>query len=192
MNQTLTIVVSDIFGRTQALESFAANLVDSTEIFDPYGGIDHKFANETEAYQFFTSQITLEKYVRDLHEYLSNTSGPVKLIGFSVGASAIWRLSNGCGGERCDYLQRIVQADCFYGSQIRNHTEIEPTFPVQLVFPAKESHFSVSELIKELSDKPRVTIEQTDYFHGFMNPCSNSFDDKGYEEFVRRLTTAKP
>ncbi|MCP3940964.1 MAG: hypothetical protein GY710_05720 [Desulfobacteraceae bacterium] len=45
------IIVSDIFGRTQALEKFASAFSENVEIFDPYNSEMMGFKNEADVYK---------------------------------------------------------------------------------------------------------------------------------------------
>lgn len=177
----LHIIVSDIFGRTKALEKFASAFTNNFEIFDPYSSEMMDFANETDAYKYFTSEVGLDKYADSLSTKIKSVAKQVTLIGFSVGASAIWKIS------MQEQLENITTATCFYGSQIRNCRDINPLFPIQLIFPATETHFSVSDLIIDLSAKENVTIQQVAFFHGFMNTHSQNYDQSGYNQFTKEL-----
>lgn len=177
------LIVSDIFGRTKALEKFASELSNSVEIFDPYNTKEMYFKNEAEAYQYFISKIGLDKYTENLIKLSRKFSEQVSLIGFSVGASAIWKLSS------IKELKHISKAVCFYGSQIRHERNILPTFPIELIFPSVENHFSVSDLISDLSNKDNVHIQQTSFSHGFMNCHSENYNQNGYNQFMKTLPT---
>lgn len=105
----------------------------------------------------------------------------MRLIGFSVGASAIWNISN-------DVIVRgIIGATCFYGSQIRFNLGVKPRFPIKLVLPTFEQHFSISELIEALSCTENVMIERTPFFHGFMNKLSKNYDQNGHNYGVQEM-----
>ena len=108
-------------------------------------------------------------------------SESLRLIGFSVGASAIWQIS-----EK-EELPEVLNATCFYGSQIRNNINVNSKFPIHLIFPKSEEHFSVSELTKEIRDKEKVGVEQTDFLHGFMNTHSQNYDQLGYNQHLQAL-----
>lgn len=177
------IIVSDIFGRTPALEEIAANLSGSWEIFDPYNSLYMGFGNESEAYTYFTSEHGLESYAEKLWQFLSSYKEQVSLIGFSVGAAAIWKISHQ------QELHNISHAICFYGSQIRHHIEVSPLFPIRLIFPLTENHFSVENLIIALSNKNSTTVEQAPYLHGFMNSHSKNFNRTGYSTFLKILSS---
>ncbi|GLQ30906.1 dienelactone hydrolase family protein [Litoribrevibacter albus] len=175
------IFVSDIFGRTDALERLASRISGNVEIVDPYQSKPMGFADEAEAYSVFTQEVGLKRYSEMLLNHLIGFSDAVRLIGFSVGGSAIWNCSE--SGQ----LPHVVDAQCFYSSQIRHAVNTQPRFPTRLIFPAHEEHFSVSDLMALLQSKNNVTIEQTRYLHGFMNRYSKNYDPEGYEEFCQQL-----
>ncbi|WP_260320104.1 MULTISPECIES: dienelactone hydrolase family protein [Peribacillus] len=69
----------------------------------------------------------------------------VFIIGFSAGATVAWI----CSEEEC--VDGIVG---FYGSRIRNYSELVPQCPVLLFFAQEERSFDVDELISILKAKP--------------------------------------
>lgn len=175
------IIVSDIFGKTKALETISESLSGTVEIFDPYNSALMNFESESQAYSYFTNEVGLDKYTEILEAYVTKLNKPVSLLGFSVGASAIWKIS-----EKREY-RHISGALCFYGSQIRNYQDIIPHFPIQLVFPSFENHFSVSDLVLRLSQIDRVEIHQSGFLHGFMNSDSQNFNQKAYARYLQAL-----
>lgn len=176
-----TLIVTDIFGKTPALEELANIISKNHLIVDPYDGQNKMFPAESDAYEYFTSNIGLERYSKHLLNSLSKLNSPANLVGFSIGAAAIWNLSGVLGASH------INKAICFYGSQIRNNRKVVPLFPVTLVFPKAEKHFSVSKLISELRTTESIEIRQVPYFHGFMNKWSTNFNLEGYESELRAL-----
>jgi dienelactone hydrolase len=174
------IIVSDVFGITPALLQLK-DKVGSNTIIDPYKGKCMGFKNEAEAYSCFIKTVGLDNYVSKVLKDLGSLDCKTTLIGFSVGASAIWRISIS------NVNNLVQQAFCFYGSQIRNSVQIEPIFKINLVFPKCESHFDVDELIKKLEIKPNVQITQVDYLHGFMNFHSSNYNSIGYQEHIALL-----
>ena len=177
----LRIIVSDIFGKTEALEMLASEIPGDVEILDPYNGEVMGFDSEHDAYSYFTSKVGLEAYTAKLSDRIKASESNVSLIGFSVGASAIWRLS------KEPALRKIPNAVLFYSSQIRHDTEIEPVFPICLIFPASESHFSVKTLIQTLQQKTRVEIHHSSYLHGFMNLHSKNYNAAAYKKYKQAL-----
>jgi len=204
------ILVSDIFGKTPALVELA-NELNAELIIDPYNGIDMGFNSEADAYDYFTEHIGFDAYFTLLTKAInsirltSSTSltpltqavnTPITLIGFSVGAAAIWRLSalkstvNPIVNPAVNPKVNINNAICYYGSQIRNFTELEPRFNVKLIFPKSEPHFDVLALQNCLKTKPKVEIVNTEYFHGFMNLHSTNYVQSAYIEQVNLLRTS--
>lgn len=172
------IVVSDIFGKTSELENLCNALKARVEIIDPYSGKFMRFKEESEAYEYFMTNVGIQAYSELLLEKLSSVSNPTSLVGFSVGASAIWKVS---GNLNIDFIENAI---CFYGSQIRNHTEVNPCIDIDLILPISEPGFSVSELGSCLSKKSSVEIHNTPYLHGFMNSLSKNFSHVGYNEYI--------
>ena len=176
------IIFSDVFGITPALIKLKEQL-GASRIIDPYDGEYMAFNNEADAYSYFVTQVGLDSYVSKILITLSYLECKTTLIGFSIGASAIWRLSHNITNNL------IEQAFCFYGSQIRNFTQITPCFNIHLIFPKKESHFDVRKLIGTLENKANVEITQVEYLHGFMNFHSSNFNEVGYSKTIDLLGT---
>ena len=177
------ILVSDIFGGTPAFLAIANKLGAST-IVDPYEGQVMGFQNEADAYSYFIKNVGLDDYLAILSKVVESLEHQVTLIGFSIGASAIWRLSQSNSNNT------VKQAVCYYGAQIRNFTLIEPRFKIDLVFPASEPHFDVTELQNSLVSKDNVKIKQVKYLHGFMNCHSSNFSENGYTEHIELLSSS--
>ncbi|WP_394176816.1 hypothetical protein, partial [Thalassotalea litorea] len=166
-------LVTDIFGKTDAVEEIAAALsVNSTvawRILEPYQGERLEFADETTAYAYFQQHIGLRPYADLIANELCDAQYSIA-IGFSVGASVLWQ-----------YLGRsntvnIEQAVLFYGSQIRNMPLCAPKVPTHMIQPISEPHFDINELNLKLAPFGNVTLEASKHLHGFMNRKSNNFD----------------
>jgi len=177
------IIVADIFGKTPALLSLAKKIKVDT-VIDPYEGKMIAFDDEAHAYQNFTDNVGFDVYADKLLSIVKASSDEISLIGFSVGASAIWQLSELASVE---VTKRVQYAIGFYGSQIRHRTELSLNFDIQLVLPKTEQHFDVLALKHLLTHKPRVTAIQVEYLHGFMNFYSKNFNQAGYDDYVAIL-----
>jgi len=173
-------IVTDVFGKTPALIALAKAL-NAKEIIDPYHGQEMAFNNESDAYNYFSEHVGLDVYLMQLTKSVLSQSSAQTLIGFSVGASAIWKLS---ATISTNYVKSAV---CYYGSQIRNYTEITPLFPVKMIFPKHEAHFDVLALQKKLATKAKVNVVKTNYLHGFMNYHSNNYNHAAYQEHLNLL-----
>lgn len=175
------LIITDIFGLTPALKDIAHTLPQPCHIFDPYNGKDMRFVNEAEAYTYFMGETGLRQYAEKLVLFTQSLNCQLRVIAFSVGASALWDI---CHKEEVD---NIVSATCFYGSQIRYNRSQCPIFPIELIFPAYEEHFSVKSLIADLLDTKNVSIQQVAHLHGFMNKYSNNYNGTGYREWSEIL-----
>jgi len=172
------IVVSDIFGKTQALYKLCKALGDNVDIIDSYGGKYMGFQTEEQAYEFFMANVGLKTYCDLLQSSLKKIPSPITLIGFSVGASAIW------GASESLTTEKVKRAVCFYGSQVRHLSEIMPNFVIEFIMPRHEPGFSVDELMTCLSVKKNVVLHKTLYLHGFMNELSNNYNELGYTKYI--------
>ena len=184
------LIAADIFGHTPALDQLAKRLAEklpksTIHIIDPYDGMT-QFRDETKAYAFFTRTgiLAYSKKIADRLGSDRKTGRQTQiLIGFSVGASAIWQLS---GDTSFAYIQQAIG---FYGAQIRHHPEIRPVFDNRLVWPRSEPHFDGDRLILDLKETPRVSCYKTFGLHGFMNERSQNFDQHLYETWLEQLSS---
>ena len=173
----IIMVASDIFGRTRALERLCRDLGPGTRLIDPYGGKQMAFGDEARAYACFTEQTGLTAYTDKVRTRVEACREPVMLVGFSAGATASWCLA--CGKA----ASNLTRAVCFYGSRIRDFTDLAPRVRVDCILPESEPGFSIPELADVLSQKEGVSLRTTAYAHGFMNPLSKGYDAGGYERY---------
>lgn len=175
------LIATDIFGHTPALDRLVKSLPGhAIEIVDPYEG-QRSFRDETAAYNFFSTHRTIAGYGQLIADRLEPGNPRQILVGFSVGAAAIWYLSADPA------FAHIEKAFGFYGSQIRHHTRIQPLFNISLIFPRAEPHFDVDGLIQTLETRPRIFCCKTRGLHGFMNEYSPNFDAALYQEGLAKL-----
>lgn len=180
-----TLLVADIFGKTPALEELAQALDGDIDIIDPYQGKYMAFSSEAEAYQYFSQNVTVGGYQQILEGVIEKVTSPTRVVAFSVGGSAFWSLSGSLSNRNISF------GVCFYSSQIRYAVSVNPKLPIQLYFPLQEEHFSVDDLILALAGKDLVSIEQTQYLHGFMNKYSKQFNQQAYQEFIGQLNQSE-
>jgi len=184
MGAAKLLIISDIFGRTPELQDLASELsgrYDQMHIIDPYDGQIVDLGSEQDAYHYFQEHCSIEKLATLVLEKIAESNVKLDLMGFSVGASAIWFISE------TRYFEKINTAVCFYGSRIRDMLDKVPRFKVQLVFPILEHHFDVARLASMISKKTHVECIQTKFMHGFMNKRSENFDDAGYRVFLNQM-----
>ena len=177
-----TILVADIFGLTPALIKLSHTLKAET-IVDPYQGQQLAFDNEADAYAYFIESVGFDVYLAELQRVVSLAPANSTLIGFSIGATILWRLSETVSASR------VKRGIGFYGGQIRKFTDIKPQFDVELVFPKSEPHFSIDDLQSTLEKISRVKTLSTNYYHGFMNVYSTNYHESAYNQQIQRLRT---
>jgi uncharacterized protein YwgA len=189
------IFVADIFGVTDEFNHLCRQVSANIEkllnenhsldvkyhLIGPYKHGMSKFLCEQAAYQYFIQHVTLAGYVKALEQQVSAISGPKILVGFSAGGSAVWQL---CSQSKIDHCSA---AFCFYSSQIRHMTQLTPKIPMTLILPSKESHFSVEEMALLLQEKPTVTLDKSEYLHGFMNKLSDNYHPTAYQYYSQKL-----
>ncbi len=172
------IILADIFGYTDALQALADQLPGESLILDPYAGQSMVFREEACAYQCFQTSNSVEDYAQMLSVCLEQVEGTVDVIGFSVGAAALWHVLGSAVSIR------IGKAVGFYGNQIRYALHVEPRQAVTLILPNSETHFSVVSVAASLKLYPQVSLLKTSYLQGFMNPASVNYSVEGYEEYL--------
>lgn len=178
------IVCTDIFGRTEALDQLLAPFVEyyqKVKKVDPYSGEYRTFTDEDDAYRAFQRDCGLETLTDRLTLALESAQGTSDLLGFSVGATAAWLAT------AQTHSTPIRQAICFYGSRIRDYTDLEPQSPTSLIFPQREDEFSVEQIAQQLATKNRTEIVRTPYHHGFMNQDSRNYSRIGCQTFTAWL-----
>jgi dienelactone hydrolase len=179
----MNIIVTDFFGKTSALMNLAQAL-NIDIIVDPYAGVNMNFDDENEAYNYFVENVGLNNYLEILSKTIQHYECECKLVGFSIGASIIWQLSQLPSTKISTVVKQSI---CYYGSQIRHMNQGVPSFEVQLVFPKSECHFDVSSLHQKLATISRVTSTQVNFLHGFMNIHSDNYNQLGYQDNITSI-----
>ncbi len=177
-------IISDIFGRTPALAQLAQDFTPSgtaVELLDPYNGVDQGFTSQEQAYEAFIAGVGLDGYQKFIEKKLNSYNGTICLIAFSVGASAIFRLS---GHPAFNHVRKAV---CFYPSQIRHFPDIDPCFDLELIFPNSEPGFDVDKMMAVQKKKETVSCQKAPGSHGFMNKLSPGFHEGLYKQFCDTL-----
>lgn len=179
------LIVSDIFGQCQGLQQLLQDLAApdcSIRVLDPYQGQSQSFSDEPQAYQAYTECCGHEHYASLVRQALAEYTDPLALaIGFSAGASALWRALAKPG------TSQVQQAVLFYPGQIQPYLALNPSAPVHVIFGASELHFDVRAACAVLSQQPGVQASSTAWQHGFMNPVSKAYSEPGYRQYLGLL-----
>jgi len=138
------------------------------------------FPCEEKAYEYFTKQVGLEKYIDIVKDCIHKINEKFEVLSFSMGASAIWVLSE----NLCN--KNISRAVCFYSSRIRHYLKIKPLIKMTLIFPKFEEHFCIEEIKNKIQDTKNVVIVQSEYLHGFMNTYSKNYNEEGYKKYLKK------
>lgn len=183
--KTAILLLHEIYGINEHIEHVIQTFSSSTiDVICPnllQRSFPFHYDQETEAYLHFMDNVGFEKgkqQIDSLLTELQNNYASVGVLGFSVGATIAWLCSE---DSRIDFV-----IGC-YGSRIRDYTNIVPKCRSLLLFPANETSFSVSALIKNLQSKghPFLKMKQLNGEHGFLDPFSTAYNDEaanqGYE-----------
>ncbi|MEH7386803.1 dienelactone hydrolase family protein [Bacillus sp. JJ1521] len=185
-SDNLLVVVHEIYGINQHIKDFCdllsqqdfdvicPNLLDLEQ---PFGYSEEKLAHLN-----FMENIGFPNAVHKIKSLVSDFKGQyevIYIIGFSIGATVAWLCSEEQG------LSGVVG---FYGSRIRNYTEIVPQCPAILFFPEEEESFNVDEVISKL-DKKNVKVHKLLGQHGFSDPYSSKFNEKAAKEAFNEMVT---
>lgn len=126
-----------------------------------------------EAYSYFIDRVGFNKAkikVLDCIYSIRDYYEKIYLIGYSIGATIAWLCS-----EEHELLNGVIG---YYGSRIRDYTDIEPKVETVLFFPLKEEGFNVEALIEKLEGKTKVRIYKFEGLHGFADPYSRYYNCK--------------
>ncbi|OCL26668.1 hypothetical protein U472_11870 [Orenia metallireducens] len=177
-SETCVVLLHEIYGINQHMEDIAKRLseyqvdVICPNLLERDGS--YSYCDEAEAYQNFKENIGFAVGVEKVKELLYQIRDEYEFIivlGFSIGATIAWLCSDEEG--LCDMIIG------YYGSRIRDYTEVIPKCPTLLFFPESEVSFNPVDLIEILKDKRNVIIQQFQGKHGFSDLysdkyCSNS------------------
>ena len=179
------LVLSDIFGLCAGLERLLADLSlagANVQVIDPYQGRHRQFTDEANAYAEYIAQCGHDTYATIAVQALQSNVQPYDIaLGFSAGATALWRALAPVEPEL------VKQTILFYPGQIHQHLSLKPRVPTQIIFGNSEPHFAVAEICTQLQQKPGVSAVSTGYAHGFMNPASKAFNEGGYQQQLSQL-----
>ena len=174
-SETCILVLHEIYGinsflkdvceslSEQNFDVVCPNLLPQEKPFD-YNQEEMAYKNFMDHAGFTNSVRKVKELVEDMRDQYSK----IFILGFSVGATIAWL----CSEEEC--VDGIVG---YYGSRIRNYTEINPTCPTRLYFPKVEKSFDVYEVAFKL-EKPNVDVHIYDGQHGFCDPYAPGYNEE--------------
>ncbi len=107
--------------------------------------------------------------VNALISNLSKKYSHIRIIGFSFGATIAWLCSNNPS------VHKVVG---FYGSRIRQYTDVIPNAETILIFGEQEKSFNPIDLKTSLSAYPNVLINNVEGEHGFADPYTSKYNEQ--------------
>lgn len=176
---TLLVVVHEIYGLNSHMKGICESLAEQGfDVICP-NLLSRKtpfpYSEEEMAYQYFINNVGFARGCQEVIEIVNEAKKKYRrviLIGFSVGATLAWLCSEHEG------VDGIVG---YYGSRIRNYTEITPKCPALLFFPQEEPSFQVDELIFALKRKGTAAYK-FEGLHGFSDPYSAKYKEQSAQQ----------
>lgn len=172
------IVATDIHGTHEGLRTQLAVLGEPV-VVSPWSGDGKPFATEQEAVLHFHQRVGLASFEKKIAAVARGK--PSVLIGFSVGATSLWRYvaSPQCNAASLAFL--------YYGSRIRDYASLVPRCPTTAFFAEAEPSFDPADLVKALGPSGARCTVLSGTHHGFMNPALPHYRADIAEEHFRLL-----
>jgi dienelactone hydrolase len=196
-SDALIVVLHEIYGINGHIAGVCKDLADSgfdvlcPDLLDGKPAFD--YGRQEDAYWYFMNYIGFEpaaKRVTFLIRQEESEYRHIFLLGFSIGATIAWLCGGDaaaagegfhCGGNliRCDGIIG------YYGSRIRDYTDVTPKCPTLLIYAEEEDAFDPVELQKEVAGKEKAEVHILKGKHGFADPFSSNFNEASAKEAER-------
>jgi dienelactone hydrolase len=160
------IVASDIHGIHDQLRAQLAVLGEPI-IVSPWPGEGRPYATEQDAASAFHQQDGPSSYEQKIAEAVNGEAA--LLIGFSVGATSLWRY---VAGSQCSTNSR---AFLYYGSRIRDYLTLVPRCPTSVFFAEHEPSFHPESVAISVRESGALCSVISGTRHGFMSPTSSHY-----------------
>ena len=176
------VLLHEIYGINQHIKYYAEQLFNGN--FDVYvpnllnKEMPFSYEEEETAYRNFIDNIGFEKarkQVVALINELSKKYKEIHVIGFSIGATIAWL---------CSDQKEVHKVVGFYGSRIRQFTDIVPEAEVLLVFGEHEKSFNPRDLQRNFSHYSNVLVKIVDGEHGFADPYSPKYNEETMKKLI--------
>ena len=182
---TCVILLHEIYGINEHISDYAQlffengfdvnvpNMLNRSEPFT--------YEEEALAYEHFMTNVGFIKakaQINDLIVKIANEYEHIRIIGFSIGATIGWL----CSENVC--VQKVVG---FYGSRIRQYTEIKPTAETILIYGDKETSFNPADLKASLCLVSNVDVKIVEGLHGFADPYSINYNQSVTNSLIECL-----
>lgn len=172
------VVASDIRGTDASWRAQLAGL-GPTHVLSPWPGGACPHDNLTLAVDAFHRDDGLARYEQQIADVVNDE--PAVLIGFSVGATALWRY---VASARCHPQSLAI---LYYGSRIRAYADRVPRCATALFFAEHEASFEPRALAASLVRPGVHSAVVAGTGHGFMRAGSEHHDAGLAREHFDRL-----
>ncbi len=179
------ILLHEIYGINQHVKHYANVLYQ--EGFDIYvpnlldGSTPFSYEEEEIAYHNFMTNIGFERTVEQINILMNDLSKKylhIRIIGFSIGATVGWL---------CSEHPSVHKIVGFYGSRIRQYTQVVPSAEVTLIYGKQEKSFNPEDLKNVLSKYPNVLVQIVEGEHGFADPYSIKYNQDLTNSLLKHL-----
>ena len=169
---TAVVVLHEIYGVNGHIRETAARLAaGGVAAYCPdFLGKVYGYDQEAAAYAHYMTAVgfgAASDRAGELAARLTARYRRVFLLGYSAGATVAWLCS--AGGRYAGMIG-------YYGSRIRDYTDVSPACPALLFFPRRERSFSVDSLARRLRTKAGVEVRTLGEEHGFADRYSRFYD----------------
>lgn len=182
VSQMQVIVASDIHGITPKLRAQLAVLGRST-ILSPWPGDGCPYASEQDAVSNFHHQDGLSVYEQKIAQAVQGDA--VLLVGFSVGATGLWRY---IAGTQCNTNSRAI---LYYGSRIRDYVALTPRCSATVYFAEHEPSFPPEIAVTAVRKSGAFCSVVPGTSHGFMNPSSRHYRPDIAQEHLAMISSIR-
>lgn len=179
------VIAHEILGRNAHIERMANRFrryhcdVYTPDLFD-VPGRRFRSSEQAAAYEYVMKTGGVVAMAARLSEFagtLRSSYQEIFALGFSVGATSAWLAASDGAFDA---------AVCFYGSRIRDHTDLVAPCPCLLLFAATEPSFSPASVVDQLAGRMNVTTGLYDCGHGFCDLDSRHYDPEAAESGLLR------
>ena len=196
-SDTLIVVLHEIYGINGHITAVCKGLSDEgydvicPDLLD--GKPPYDYEREDDAYLYFMNFIGLEASAKRVAFLLRQEEGRYKnifLLGFSVGATVAWLscVTSIKGDENFHFGGSFINCSgivCYYGSRIRDYTEVSLKCPALLIFGQEEKSFDPHMLQTELEKMEQVEVHILEGKHGFADPHASNYREASAREADR-------
>lgn len=173
------IVLPEIYGINDYIKQFCEKYRENGfAVFCPNLTDRHApftYEEQEAAYHAFMQKGFDEAFiqVKKLSDRIRPLYKKVIVVGFSIGATLAWRLSE------TGLVDAVI---AYYGSRIRDYLNIQPRCQSLVIFAEQEPSFRPHSILSVLEGKPYVTVAVLPASHGFMDCFSERYDAHSTEK----------